>query len=134
MLPGGRDKRGLKMEYHPALMVDGSGQLNIKGGVKALIPKPDFATVKANQRLAQPKEPAKKEMKIESVSADFADPTKNPYFDPNLAAKAAAAPRERTRKGFKFVQHGRFINEANQLRAKVRNRMLVDIFTALDIR
>ncbi|KAI9008225.1 pre-mRNA processing factor 3-domain-containing protein [Gaertneriomyces semiglobifer] len=117
---GGRDKRGLKMEYHPALTVDGTGQLNIKGGVKALVPKPDFATVKANQRLAQPKETVKKEIKAEDIKAEFADPTKNPYFDPNLQTKSAAAPKERGKKGFRFIQHGRFINEANQLRAKAQ--------------
>ncbi|TPX65837.1 hypothetical protein SpCBS45565_g04880 [Spizellomyces sp. 'palustris'] len=118
ILPGDKEKRGLNMAYHPALMVDGSGQLNIKGGARALIPKADFATVKANQRIAQPKEPAKKEMKIEQVSADFADPSKNPYYDPKLGTKVV--PRPRIRKGFKFVQPGRFVNEANQLRAKAQ--------------
>ncbi|KAI8825592.1 pre-mRNA processing factor 3-domain-containing protein [Fimicolochytrium jonesii] len=142
-----RAKRGLKMEYHPSLVFDTTGQLNIRGGAKAaLMPKADFATVRANQRSgtpgtaggASPGIPVlgkdgfttlgppsinllpKKEMKIETASPDFADPTKNPYFDPNLAAKAAAGPRERARKGFRFVQQGRFINEANQLRSKAQ--------------
>ncbi|KAI8910579.1 pre-mRNA processing factor 3-domain-containing protein [Powellomyces hirtus] len=107
------------MEYHPSLMVDGSGQLNIAGGAKTLVPKPDFATVRANQRATVTKEPIKKEMKIEAPSADLTDPTKNPYYDPTLGGRATG-PRERTRKTLKFVQQGRFINEANQLRAKAQ--------------
>ncbi|KAJ3158723.1 hypothetical protein HDU86_002688 [Geranomyces michiganensis] len=119
-LPGDRTKRGLKMEYHPALMMDGSGQLNIHGGAKALVPKPDFATVRANQRAAAPStEVIKKELKIEAPSADLSDPTKNPYFDPSLGA-GTGGPRERVKKGLKFVQPGRYINEANQLRAKAQ--------------
>ncbi|KAJ3169978.1 hypothetical protein HDU88_000620 [Geranomyces variabilis] len=115
-----RAKRGLKMEYHPALVMDGSGQLNIHGGAKALVPKPDFATVKANQRAAAPaSETIKKELKIEAPSADLSDPTKNPYFDPSLGA-GGVGPRERVKKHLKFVQPGRYVNEANQLRAKAQ--------------
>ncbi|KAJ3023575.1 hypothetical protein HKX48_002448 [Thoreauomyces humboldtii] len=115
--PAERAKRGLKMEYHPSLIMDGSGQLNIAGGPKTHVPKPDFATVRANQRSEQPI--VKKEMKIETPSADFMDPTKNPYYDPTIGG-GVRGPKDHVRKSFKFVQQGRWVNEGNQLRAKAQ--------------
>ena len=40
-------KGGLKVEAHPALLLDQSGKLDLKR-VAALIPKPNFATVKVS--------------------------------------------------------------------------------------
>jgi hypothetical protein len=40
-------KGGLKVEAHPALSLDQSGKLDLKR-VAALIPKPNFATVKVS--------------------------------------------------------------------------------------
>ncbi|KAI9098033.1 pre-mRNA processing factor 3-domain-containing protein [Phlyctochytrium arcticum] len=120
LMPGGKDQKGLNMAYHPALMMDKSGQLNIKSA-KSLTTKPDFATVKANQRLSSLQALANGEnLKLEQELADFADPTKNPYYDPNLGGANVVNRRERVRKSFKFVQPGRFINQANQLRAQAQ--------------
>ncbi|KAJ3299257.1 hypothetical protein HK104_009560 [Borealophlyctis nickersoniae] len=108
--PVDKSKRGLKFEYDPKAI--------------ASIAKQNFATTKANQRIAPvpaaAKLAVKKEIKIETVSEEFADPTKNPYYDPTLAVAAAAAPKERVARGFKFVQPGKFLSLAAQQRAKLQ--------------
>ncbi|RUS28423.1 small nuclear ribonucleo protein hPrp3, partial [Jimgerdemannia flammicorona] len=112
-----RASGGLHIKPPPGMVLDGSGNLDLKGMMaKGLIPKPNFATAKANQRPTPA--PAKKELKLVQPSPDFTDTTKNPYYDPSLATTAAAAPRSRVAKGFKFNQPGKYVNQANQLRAK----------------
>ncbi|KAJ3090998.1 hypothetical protein HK102_001997 [Quaeritorhiza haematococci] len=115
--PADKTKRGLAIEYHPALVaMQEAAAKGTQAKLKALVPKAGFATVKANQRVAQ--KAVKKELKVEKVSADFADPTKNPYFDPSLKSKTATAPKARASRGFQFVRAGKYVEQANQLRAK----------------
>ncbi|CAH1759930.1 12828_t:CDS:10 [Entrophospora sp. SA101] len=90
-------KGGLKVEAHPALLLDQSGKLDLKQA-STLIPKPNFATVKANQRLV----PAtvKQEPKTLKNSEDINDITQNPYYDPRAGN---IAPQRLNRKRFKFI-------------------------------
>ncbi|RIB04737.1 pre-mRNA processing factor 3-domain-containing protein [Gigaspora rosea] len=107
-------KGGLKVESHPALLLDQSGKLDLKRA-SALMPKPNFATVKANQRLA----PAisKQEAKALTPSEELDDITQNPYYDPRAGA---VAPQRRVRKKFKFVQRGKYEALGNQMRAQAK--------------
>ncbi|CAG8584755.1 15686_t:CDS:2, partial [Dentiscutata heterogama] len=91
-------KGGLKVESHPALLLDQSGKLDLKRA-SALMPKPNFATVKANQRLAPTV--SKQESKALAPSEELDDITQNPYYDPRAGA---AAPQRRLRKKFKFAK------------------------------
>ncbi|CAG8673050.1 19805_t:CDS:10, partial [Racocetra fulgida] len=92
-------KGGLKVESHPALLLDQSGKLDLKRAA-ALMPKPNFATVKAL-----------------TPSEELDDITQNPYFDPRAGV---AAPQRRTRKKFKFVQRGKYEALGNQMRAQAK--------------
>ena len=99
-------KSGLSVEMHPALqalMSGGSGDIK---HVPLSIPKPDFATVKANVRaatetlkknpslasslpstiLAAKSEPSRDTAKLKdaTIPKEFYNPIKNPYFDPNI--------------------------------------------------
>ncbi|CAG8617113.1 24029_t:CDS:10 [Cetraspora pellucida] len=107
-------KGGLKVESHPALLLDQSGKLDLKRAA-ALMPKPNFATVKANQRLA----PAisRQEAKALAPSEELDDITQNPYYDPRAGA---AAPQRRVRKKFKFVQPGKYEALGNHMRAQAK--------------
>ncbi|RIB04738.1 hypothetical protein C2G38_2221509 [Gigaspora rosea] len=104
-------KGGLKVESHPALLLDQSGKLDLKRA-SALMPKPNFAT--ANQRLA----PAisKQEAKALTPSEELDDISLNPYYDPRAGT---VAPQRRVRKKFKFVQRGKYEALGNQMRAQV---------------
>ena len=60
--------------------------------------------------------------KIQKPKIDFSDPTKNPYFDPSLTTKRGneVGPKHRApRASFKFNQHGKYIEQANQMRTMV---------------
>ncbi|KAJ1564747.1 hypothetical protein HK096_006492, partial [Nowakowskiella sp. JEL0078] len=82
----------------------------------SMLPQPIFATVKANQRaITVPIVPVK-ELKLEKQSSTFADPTKNPYFDPKVTSKSSAAPKVRAPKSFRFVEPGKYIQLAHQMR------------------
>ncbi|CAG8535778.1 6515_t:CDS:10 [Paraglomus brasilianum] len=107
-------KGGLKVEAHPALLLDQSGKLDIKRAA-ALIPKPNFATIKANQRAT----PAafKQETKVTARAEDLNDITQSEYFDSNIGT---IAPKRRLRKRFKFVQKGKFEALGNQMRAQAK--------------
>ncbi|CAG8511816.1 6523_t:CDS:10 [Funneliformis caledonium] len=108
-------KGGLKVEAHPALLLDQSGKLDLKR-VAALIPKPNFATVKANQRAS----PAtlKQETKVLSTpSEELNDMSQNPYFDPRAGF---VAPQRRGRKKFKFIQRGKYESMGTQMRAQAK--------------
>lgn len=86
-----------------------------KGGKGGLAPK--FATTMANRRpdaIQRGKNRGKKQLDISGPSPDLTDPTKNPYFDPNLSSKAIA-PR-RLNKALVFNQKGKYIEQANALR------------------
>ncbi|CAI2164785.1 4760_t:CDS:10 [Funneliformis geosporum] len=107
-------KGGLKVEAHPALLLDQSGKLDLKR-VAALIPKPNFATVKANQRVS----PAtlKQETKVLSTPSEELHDTQNPYFDPRAGS---VAPHRRGRKKFKFIQRGKYESMGKQMRAQAK--------------
>ncbi|KAJ3126415.1 U4/U6 small nuclear ribonucleoprotein Prp3 [Nowakowskiella sp. JEL0407] len=87
----------------------------------SLLPQPIFATVKANQRAqtATVTIPTSKEVKQADKKAvsNFSDPTKNPYFDPYVSSKSSVAPKIRTPKTFKFIEPGKYIQLAQQMRA-----------------
>lgn len=111
----------------PALPVDESGNIDFKAMMDSgIIPRRETTNSKAMQRSKQQKAapaaaaaPAKekKALKLEdAVPADFTDPTKNPYFDPNMGVKIA--PVSRRSRSLKFVQPGKYVNIANEERAK----------------
>lgn len=88
-----------------------------------IIPRRETTNSKAIQRTKQQKTATvaaaaeKKPLKLEdSVPADYTDPTKNPYFDPSMGVKIA--PVSRRSRPLKFVQPGKFVNIANEERAK----------------
>lgn len=66
-------------------------------------------------------------LKIEDPTADFKDPSKNPYYDPSLGVKAT--PVNRRARGFKFVQPGKYVQKAEQERAKARLEKLKEEIT-----
>ncbi|RPB09404.1 PRP3-domain-containing protein [Morchella conica CCBAS932] len=112
---GPKARGGLDVGLHPALLGD-SGDMGVrKGGKGGLAPK--FATTMANRRpdaIQRGKNRGKKQLDISGPSPDLTDPTKNPYFDPNLSSKAIA-PR-RLNKTLVFNQKGKYIEQANALR------------------
>ncbi|RPB04173.1 PRP3-domain-containing protein [Choiromyces venosus 120613-1] len=101
---------GLDVGLHPALLGDGGDAGSAKRGKGGIPPK--FATTMANRRAKGKAE--KKQLEIQGPSPDMTDPTKNPYFDPNLASKVVA-PR-RISKALAFNQKGKYIEQANALR------------------
>jgi len=116
----GRKGLGLKVEAHPALQHLFDKNDNDTGKIPFnLIPKANFATTKANQRVAQAAT-KKKQMKVERPDIEsFADPSKNPYFDPNLAVESIA-PKSRVSRSLRFNQQGKYIEQAKQMRTQAR--------------
>lgn len=114
---------GLQVQAHPSLVMDETGKWDFKS-TTLLIPKSNFATTKANQRLAQQmakkveaaqeKKLEKERKEIEASEAEMRDPSKNPYFDPKLAAGSVKA---RAPRALKFHQKGKFVAIANKMRA-----------------
>lgn len=101
---------GLDVGLHPALLGDGGDAGSAKRGKGGMQPK--FATTMANRRSKGKAE--KRQLEIQGPSPDMTDPSKNPYFDPNLASKVVA-PR-RISKTLVFNQKGKYIEQANALR------------------
>ena len=101
---------GLDVGLHPALLGDGGDAGSAKRGKGGIPPK--FATTMANRRAKG--KAGKKQLEIQGPSPDMTDPSKNPYFDPNLASKVVA-PR-RISKALSFNQKGKYIEQANALR------------------
>jgi len=59
-------------------------------------------------------------MKVERPDIEsFADPSKNPYFDPNLAVESIA-PKSRVSRSLRFNQQGKYIEQAKQMRTQAR--------------
>ena len=127
--------RALSQEVEPAepLKTDKEGKGGIKVGIHPMlmsskeipmVQRSNFATLKSNQRVMDHKIRValnalkKPVLKIEKVSADFSDPSKNPYYDPKLQT-ASTAPKEKFSKSLKFAPRGKFIDQANQMRADV---------------
>ncbi|KAF8537602.1 pre-mRNA processing factor 3-domain-containing protein [Trichophaea hybrida] len=77
--------------------------------------QPKFATTMANRRsdVGKGSKP-KKQLDLSLPSTDLIDPTKNPYYDPNIAAKNLQ-PR-RIPKSLHFNEKGKYIEQANALR------------------
>ncbi|KAI9306243.1 pre-mRNA processing factor 3-domain-containing protein, partial [Cunninghamella echinulata] len=119
-------------EVAPPIPFDESGNFDLKAMLdKGIIPKRESelkAKRLASKSAAAASEPAstpinqKNEkittLKIESTPESFTDPTKNPYFDPSLPVKTE--PKARRARAFKFVQPGKYVEKANQERAKAQ--------------
>ena len=116
----GRKGLGLKVEAHPSLQHLFEKTTSDTGKIPFnLIPKANFATTKANQRVAQAAT-KKKQMKVEKPDIEaFADPSKNPYYDPNLAVESLA-PKSRISRHLRFNKQGKYIELANQMRTQAR--------------
>ncbi|KAI8331439.1 pre-mRNA processing factor 3-domain-containing protein [Choanephora cucurbitarum] len=102
--------------------LDDAGQFDLKAMMDK-IPRRETANTKALARAKQHKSiPAaaeKKPLKLyDEVPADYTDPQKNPYFDPNMDVKIA--PKSRRSRQLKFVQPGKYVDIANQERAKAQ--------------
>ncbi|KAL0081390.1 pre-mRNA processing factor 3-domain-containing protein [Phycomyces blakesleeanus] len=102
----------------PQVALDESGNLDLKAMLdRGIIPKRENALAKPAPRPAAPKKELKV-LKLESPPEELTDPTKNPYFDPSLIAKTA--PVSRRARSLKFVRPGKYIQQANQERAKAQ--------------
>ncbi|TGZ82875.1 PRP3-domain-containing protein [Ascodesmis nigricans] len=104
-----RARGGLDVGLHPALL----GDVEAASSARGKKPQPKFATTMAN-RSGSTATKAKKQLDLSGPSADVFDPTKNPYFDPNIASKAAST--RRVPKTLVFNQKGKYIEQANALR------------------
>lgn len=117
-----------RVELHPALLALQQDPSISSSKLTSLVPK--FATTKANIKMqeAQLKKQQEREKKLQeqqkelqeektdkSVILDFKN---NPYFDASLQTKASLAPKTRSSRKLKFVEHGRFIEQANKMRAE----------------
>lgn len=118
---GDQKRKGLGMEYHPALSIQKvAPNVQAQHPSLAILPKAEFATIKANQRAGlQLKETQKTEVKPDPRILEFSDPKKNKYFDMSIQSLSSQAPKMRNRRPLRFVKKGKFVNEANKLRAKV---------------
>ncbi len=90
---------------------------------KTLIPHAQFATTKANLRIAQERqkklqqqrerlEQKKRQEKLAEEAQQTTLSGRNPYFDPSLAVGV----KERVPRKLKFNQKGKFIAKANEMR------------------
>ena len=129
------------MDVHP--LFDQSGVADLTS-IRKLFPQSNLATAKINQRTPskaalaaaaaisnivsdkkdekkeqEKKEEEVKELKIIEPPAELFDPAKNPYFDPKISAKAAMPKQRVSGKGFKFIQKGKFVEQANRMRQQV---------------
>ncbi|KAK4513427.1 uncharacterized protein ATC70_005428 [Mucor velutinosus] len=108
----------------PSMPFDKSGKIDLKAMMDTgIIPRRETTNSKALERAKQtssiPAAAEKKPLKIvDEVPAEFTDPTKNPYFDPSMEVKIA--PKSRRSRQLKFVQPGKYIDIANQERAKAQ--------------
>ncbi|KAG2193689.1 hypothetical protein INT46_003844 [Mucor plumbeus] len=107
----------------PGMPFDKSGKIDLKAMMDTgIIPRRETTNSKAMQRAKQTSIPAAAEKKplkiVDEVPAEFTDPTKNPYFDPSMEVKIA--PKSRRSRQLKFVQPGKYIDIANQERAKAQ--------------
>ena len=138
--PAPSEKRsGLSTEIHPALMALQAG--GDAAAFKSKVVAPKFSTVLANAKLAEQEQKKREkklaelekkraeenqkqvmqkiEMNYKQAEEDIAEFTKNPYFDPKLSVKSAAAPKTKGRKMLSFVPQGKYVEEAERMRAQV---------------
>ncbi|KAK9368765.1 pre-mRNA processing factor 3-domain-containing protein [Lipomyces kononenkoae] len=102
---------GLNVGVHPALLND--AQPTPSSTNRRQLMNPKFATTVAN---AKKQEPKKHLEIITKLPEDETDPTKNPYFDPDLEIR----PKERHRRSLEFNAKGKYIELANELRTQAR--------------
>ncbi|KAI7865375.1 pre-mRNA processing factor 3-domain-containing protein [Spinellus fusiger] len=102
----------------PQVALDEAGNLDLKAMLdRGIIPKRENALAKPPPR-PTPQKKESKTLKLEAPSEDITDPTKNPYYDPSLVAKTV--PITRRSRPLKFVRPGKYIQQANQERAKAQ--------------
>ena len=110
---GGRG--GLHTKLHPMLMGD-FGQPSGKGG-KSRLPDSRHPTTQGNKRAPSPNDKARQldlsEPSFEELRKD------NPYYDSSLSAKSVV-PRERKSRALAFNIKGKYIDQANALRAQAQ--------------
>lgn len=113
---------GLNMQIHP-LLAQANANLD-REAIANMIPKSAFATSKANQKhaaataaAAAAKTAAAKPAPVEVKPKERNDPTRNPYFDPDLGMKYIA-PKPRPSKPLQFSEQGKWIEMGNQIRAE----------------
>ncbi len=102
-------KKGLAIETHPMLKA-------LQQGYEPEAPK---SPPKSTARTVQEQKPAKKD--DEPKKATF-DPNKNPYFNPK-----ARGPKSRMPRTFKFVEHGKYIEQANKMRSEASLYFLFNV-------
>ena len=101
---------GLDVGLHPALLGDAADTGSRRGKVQ-----PKFATTMANRRTDTGRGgKQKKQLDLSLPPLEETDPTKNPYYDPNINAKTLQ-PR-RIPKALVFNPKGKYIEQANALR------------------
>ncbi|KAI7824913.1 pre-mRNA processing factor 3-domain-containing protein [Kickxella alabastrina] len=112
--PAGAAGQGQSTELHPMLL----GNIAKPGNMRPTMPR--ISSIKANQR--KDEAPKIKRLKIErEVPASFTDPLQNPYLDAHLGSHLKIEPQQRRAgRQFSFVQPGRFIAQAERLRAEAR--------------
>lgn len=105
---------GLGIGLHPALQ----GELLLAN--KKNSQRSKFATTIANRKPDAPKVIAKsKQLELlKGPDEGFTDREKNPYFDHKLGGRDTTRPVERKSKALQFSQPGKYINQANQIRAE----------------
>ncbi|KAK9479531.1 pre-mRNA processing factor 3-domain-containing protein [Lipomyces japonicus] len=87
---------GLNVGLHPALLND-------------------IQHTALKQRQQQAK--SKKQLELlNGPSQDEVDPSKNPYYDPNIETR----PKERTRRALEFNEKGKYIEQGNAIRAQAK--------------
>ncbi|KAI8828713.1 pre-mRNA processing factor 3-domain-containing protein [Chytriomyces cf. hyalinus JEL632] len=77
---------------------------------------------------SEPIDTKPKTLELIEPPSDFFDPMKNPYFDPKIAARASMPKQRMAGKAFKFIQKGKFVDQANKIRqAAVLEKLKADI-------
>lgn len=105
-----RARGGLDVGLHPALLGDSLDAGGARKGKNTMQPK--FATTMANRRDGG--KSGKKQLDLSGPSPELTDPTKNPYYDPNIVAKPTQS--RRVSKALMFNQKGKYIEQANAMR------------------
>ncbi|CCJ29285.1 unnamed protein product [Pneumocystis jirovecii] len=111
-------KGGLSVGVHPSLLTDTSKT----GSDKRNKIRPKFATTMANLRSAPPQPRPKKQMEIlRNPPDDFMNKYMNIYYDPRMKTKTNYnIHRFRNQKALVFNEPGKYIEQANALKAQAR--------------
>ncbi|ORY77785.1 pre-mRNA processing factor 3-domain-containing protein, partial [Protomyces lactucae-debilis] len=103
---------GLATALHPALQDDSLLLASKKRSAKSR-----FATTMANQKPQEPTQvPKRKQLELLNGVEGFSDTTKNPYYDAKLGGRDLSRPVNRRAKVLQFNPHGKFIEQANEIR------------------